>query len=66
MDFWDIEVVHYDDTCHSQNDGPGIGGWEKDNFYSCVYDNFTRVYGPVGEAVARTFMSRMVDMLSKD
>eukprot|EP00270_Netrium_digitus_P014219 TRINITY_DN4801_c0_g2_i1.p2 TRINITY_DN4801_c0_g2~~TRINITY_DN4801_c0_g2_i1.p2 ORF type:complete len:131 (+),score=18.56 TRINITY_DN4801_c0_g2_i1:242-634(+) len=55
LDFWSIEAARYADTCHEERED----GWHRDQHYSCCYEDFSKVQGVVGEAVARTFMHMM-------
>eukprot|EP00271_Cylindrocystis_brebissonii_P000852 TRINITY_DN11034_c0_g1_i1.p1 TRINITY_DN11034_c0_g1~~TRINITY_DN11034_c0_g1_i1.p1 ORF type:complete len:637 (+),score=52.25 TRINITY_DN11034_c0_g1_i1:662-2572(+) len=56
LDLWPVEAVGYDEACSTQNDDQGLGDWENDVTYTCLYYNYTRVYGSFGYAATRTFM----------
>lgn len=59
LDFWPIEAPRYLDNCVKEKQ-PGV--WFIDGHYSCPYQNNTKSYGVVGEAVARLFVHMLVNL----
>lgn len=59
LDLWGVESAAYDHSCFSSNDNFGLGEWQQDFTYSCIFHNFSKAYGPIGEVVVRWILHHL-------